>query len=231
MPTSPSQLFSYACKFAFVLILTAALSTNVNANSPTHLRDKVILTDDTPLTAFEGIYQSKDNTFSVFKITVVGDKLLAKAFEGEQQFTLTRKSDLSFESPDEDGDETMTVVFSKNAAGEITGALVAGRQQWSKIKNYTPPTEVKLTADQLKAFEGKYEFEQKKGTYLQITATSDGLTLKQLWDGREINFIAIGEQSFLNRQVGFPLVFTKDASGNVIKVLAFGRDSWDKVKE
>ncbi len=231
MPASPQKLFSYACKFAFVLILTAVLSTNVNANNPTHLRHKVILTDDTPLKAFEGIYQSKDNPFSVFKITAVGDKLLAKAFEGEQQFTLTRKSDLSFESPDEDGDETMTVVFSKNEAGEITGALVAGRQQWNKIKSYTPPAEVKLTADQLKAFEGKYEFEQKKGTYLQITATADGLTLKQLWDGREINFIAIGEQSFLNKQIGFPLVFTKDANGAVVKVLAFGRDSWDKVKE
>jgi len=57
------------------------------------------------------------------------------------------------------------------------------------------------------------------------------LTLKQLWDGREVNFIAIGEQSFLNKQIGFPLVFTKDASGNVTKVLAFGRDFWDKVKE
>jgi hypothetical protein len=231
MPASPKKLFSYACKFAFVFIFTVVLSVNVNASNPMHIRYKVILTDDTPLKAFEGIYQSKDNPFSVFKITVVGDTLRAKALEGEQHFTLTRKSDLSFESPDEDGDETMTVVFSKNAAGEISGALIAGRQQWNKIKSYTSPAEVKLTADQLKAFEGKYEFENKKGTYLQITATADGLTLKQLWDGREINFIAIGEQSFLNKQMGFPLVFTKDASGAVIKVLAFGRDSWDKVKE
>jgi hypothetical protein len=231
MPASPKKILSYACKFAFVLILIVTLSANANANNPTRIRHKVFLTDDTPLSAFEGIYQAKDNSFSVFKITVVGDKLLAKALEGEQQFTLTRKSDLSFESPDADGDETMTVVFSKNTAGEISGALVAGQQQWNKIKSYTPPAEVKLTADQLKAFEGKYEFENKKGTYLQITATADGLTLKQLWDGREVNFIAIGEQSFLNKQIGFPLVFTKDASGNVTKVLAFGRDSWDKVKE
>jgi hypothetical protein len=231
MAASPKKLFSYACKFAFVLMLTVVLSATVNAKNPTHIRHKVILSDDTPLSAFEGLYQSNDNPFSVFKITVVGDTLRAKALEGEQHFTLTRKSDLSFESPDEDGDETMTIVFSKNAAGEISGALVGGRQQWNKIKSYTPPAEVKLTADQLKSFEGKYEFENKKGTYLQITATADGLLLKQLWDGREVSFIAIGEQSFLNKQMGFPLVFTKDASGNVVKVLAFGRDSWDKVKE
>lgn len=230
MPVSPQKLFSNVCKFAFVLMLTV-LSINVKAITPTHIRHKVIRTDNTPLKAFEGIYQSKDNAFSVFKITVDGDKLLAKAVEGEQKLTLTRKSDLGFESPDEDGDETMTVVFSKNGTGEINGALVGGKQQWNKIKSYVSPAEVKLTADQLKAFEGKYEFEQKKGTYIQITATADGLILKQSWDGREVNFVAIGEQSFLNKQMAFPLVFTKDASGNVIKVLAFNRDSWDKVKE
>lgn len=230
MPTSPHK-FSYACKFAFVLILSALLNNaKVNATTPTHLSLKVILTNDTPLKAFEGLYQSQNNAFSVFKVTVVGDKLLAKALEGEQQFTLTRKSDLTFESPDDDGDETMTIVFSKNESGEINGVVVSG-QQWNKIKSYTPPAEIKLTAEQLKSFEGKYEFEKKKGTYLQITATPNGLLLKQLWDGREVNFIAIGEQSFLNRQMGFPLVFTKDASGAVTKVLAFGRDSWDKVKE
>ena len=231
MPASLQKLLSYACKFAFVLILTVLFSITVNAKNPMHIRHKVMLTDDTPLATFEGLYQAKDNPFSVFKITVAGDKLLAKAVEGEQQLTLTRKSDLNFESPDDDGDETMTIVFSKNTAGEITGALVAGQQQWTKIKSYTPPAAVTLTADQLKAFEGKYELEQKKGTYLEITATADGLTLKQLSNGREVKFIAIGEQSFLNRQMGFPLVFTKDASGAVIKVLAFGRDSWDKVKE
>jgi len=231
MPASPKKLFSYACKFAFVLILTVLFSATVNAKNTTPISHKVILTDDTPLAAFEGIYQAKENPFSVFKITIVGDKLLAKALEGEQQFTLTRKSDLSFESPDADGDETMTVVFSKNASGGITGALVGGQQQWNKIKSYTPPAEVKLTADQLKSFEGKYESEQKKGTYLRITATAGGLALKQLWNDREVNFIAIGEQSFLNREIGFPLVFTKDANGAVIKLLAFGRDYWDKVKE
>jgi len=36
---------------------------------------------------------------------------------------------------------------------------------------------------------------------------------------------------FLNEQAGFPLKFTKDDNGNVIKVLAFNRDMWDKVKE
>jgi len=183
------------------------------------------------LKAFEGIYQMKDNEFAYFQITAVNNNLVAKRMEGDQQFILTRKSEFTFETKDDDGDETISVVFSKNDAGEITQALVADKQVLIKVKNYVPVIEVKLTADQLKAFEGKYQFEEKKDTFLQITATADGLLLKQLWDNKEINFISIGDLAFLNKQMGFPLKFTKDQDGKVVKVLAFNRDTWDKVKE
>ena len=186
---------------------------------------------ETPLTAFEGIYQNKINTFSYFKITVAGTTLLAKQMDGDRQIVLTRKSEFGFEMKDDDGDETIPVTFSKNDAGEITGLVVADRDQWIKVKEYVPVKEVTLTAQQLKAFEGKYKFEEKDDAYLQISATATGLRLKQLWDNREIDFVPIGDIDFLNKQAAFPLKFTKDSSGNVTKVLAFNRDLWDKVKE
>jgi hypothetical protein len=185
----------------------------------------------TPLKAFEGIYQSKDNEFSYFQVTAGSDNLVAKSVDGNRQFILTRKSDLGFETKDEDGDETLPVVFTKNDGGEISQVSVAEKQLFIKVKNYVPVKEVKLTAAQLKAFEGKYQFEERPGTYLQITATADGLMLKQLWDNKEINFVAISDFAFLNKEMGFPLKFTKDADGNIVKVLAFNRDTWDKVKQ
>jgi len=186
---------------------------------------------ETPLTAFEGIYQNKVNTFSYFKITVAGTTLLAKQMDGDRQIVLTRKSEFGFEMKDDDGDETIPVTFSKNDAGEITGLVVADRDQWIKVKEYVPVKEVTLTAQQLKAFEGKYKFEEKDDAYLQISATATGLRLKQLWDNREIDFVPIGDVDFLNKQAAFPLKFTKDGTGAVTKVLAFNRDLWDKVKE
>lgn len=186
---------------------------------------------ETPLTAFEGIYQNKINTFSYFKITVADTTLLAKQMDGDRQIVLTRKSEFGFEMKDDDGDETIPVTFSKNDAGEITGLVVADRDQWIKVKEYVPVKEVTLTAQQLKAFEGKYKFEEKDDAYLQISPTATGLRLKQLWDNREIDFVPIGDIDFLNKQAAFPLKFTKDSSGNVTKVLAFNRDLWDKVKE
>jgi hypothetical protein len=219
------------CKFAFVfslMILNIFIISPATALPGLH---KIVTVEDTPLKAFEGIYQFKDNEFAYFQITAVNDKLLVKQIEGNQQFTLTRKSEFTFETKDDDGDETISVVFSKNDAGEITQATVAGKQLYVKVKSYVPVKEIKLTPGQLKAFEGKYQFEEKSGTFLQITATADGLMLKQLWDNREINFIAVADLTFLNKQMGFPLKCTKDQAGNVIKVLAFNRDLWDKVKE
>jgi hypothetical protein len=151
--------------------------------------------------------------------------------DGDKVILLTRKSEFGFEMKDNDGDETIPVTFSKNDAGEIAGLVVADKDQWVKVKEYIPAKEVTLSGEQLKAFEGKYKFEQKDDAYLQITATTAGITLKQLWDGREINIVATSDVDFLNKQAAFPLKFTKDSAGNVTKVLAFNRDLWDKVKE
>lgn len=225
-----NNLANSICKLVAIISIIA-FSIFISPAKASTNRFKTALIDTTSLKAFEGIYQSKDNNYQTYKITTVGDKLIAKNMDGDQQFTLTRKSEFGFEMPDDDGDETLPVIFSKNAAGEISQVTVAGRQIWVKIKNYVPVKEVALTATQLKAFEGKYEFEQKKGTFLQISATPTGLTLKQLWDGREVNFVAIGDDTFLNKQAGFPLKFTKDINGKTVKVLAFNRDMWDKIKE
>ena len=211
----------------FALAASSCLNINkVNATTVSQTQPA-----ETPLTAFEGIYQNKINTFFYFKISVNGTGLLAKQVDGDRQIVLTRKSEFGFEMKDDDGDETIPVTFSKNEAGEITGVMVGDRDQWVKVKEYVPVKEITLTADQLKAFEGKYKFEEKDDAYLQITANATGLTLKQLWDNREFNFAPISDVDFLNKKEAFPLKFTKDSSGKVTKVLAFNRDLWDKVKE
>ncbi|HZY38250.1 MAG TPA: hypothetical protein VFE53_16450 [Mucilaginibacter sp.] len=213
--------------FVIALIISNASANRVHA-APVKYK---IFADSTTLKAFEGIYQAKDNPYSYIKVTAKNDTLIAKELDGERFFVLTRKSEFGFETKDDDGDETIKVVFSKNDAGDIAQISIGGEHLFAKIKNYVPPVEVKLTADQLKAFEGKYQFEQRSDAFLQITATADGLTLKQLWDGKEIKFMSLGNLVFLNKEAGFPLKFTKDDNGNVIKVLAFNRDMWDKVKE
>jgi hypothetical protein len=224
---SARRLYRYVLLLPFIVLSLCFVNT-AKAVAPVV---KTTVADTTPMKAFEGIYQLKSNHYGYIQITVANKTLLAKVIDGNKQFVLTRKTDLVFETLDNDGDETIPITFAKSDAGEITGAAVGDKDQLTRAKNYTPVKAVQLTADQLKAYQGKYEFDSQKGTFLTITATANGLTLKQLWDNKEINFIGVADNEFLNKQAMFPLKFTKDASGNVIKVLAFNRDSWDKVKE
>ena len=84
----------------------------------------------------------------------------------------------------------------------------------------------------LRSFEGKYQFEAKPGAFLTITSNGTGLVLKQLWDGKEIStFVPTSLLDFLYLKDAMPLRFVKDANGNVVKMYAFSKDAWDKVKE
>jgi hypothetical protein len=221
------RLYRYVLLLPFIVLSLCFISP---AGART-MAVKTTVADTTAMKAFEGIYQLKSNQHGYIQITVANKTLLAKIIDGTKQFVLTRKGDLTFETMDNDGDETIPITFTKSDAGEITGAAVGDKDQLTRVKNYVPVTAIKLTATQLKAYEGKYEFEERKGTFLTITATADGLVLKQLWDNQEIPFIAVADNEFLNKDAMFPLKFTMDAGGNAIKVLAFNRDSWDKVKE
>lgn len=222
-----TRLYRYVLLLPFI-VLSLCFINPARAGAVTV---KTAVADTTPMKAFEGIYQLKSNQHGYIQITVANKTLLAKIIDGTKQFVLTRKGDLTFETMDADGDETIPITFTKSDAGEVTGAAVGDKDQLTRVKNYVPVKELKLTAAKLKAYEGKYEFDEKKGTFLTITATADGLVLKQLWDNREIPFIAVADNEFLNKEAMFPLKFTMDANGNAIKVLAFNRDSWDKVKE
>jgi hypothetical protein len=222
---SATWLYRYVLLLPFI-VLSLCFINPVKART---IAVKTAIADTTAMKAFEGIYQLKSNQHGYVQITVANKTLLAKVID--KQFVLTRKGDLAFETLDDDGDETIPITFTKSDAGEVTGAAVGDKDQLTRVKNYVPVTAIKLTAAQLKAYEGKYEFDQRKGTFLTITATADGLVLKELWDNKEIPFIAIADNEFLNKEAMFPLKFTMDANGNAIKVLAFNRDSWDKVKE
>ena len=82
----------------------------------------------------------------------------------------------------------------------------------------------------LKAFEGYYQFEQDKDNYIQIFSKNGHLKLKQLWDNKEIPFEQKSDLEFNNREHSFSIVFSKDSKGAITSLLAFGRDVWNKVE-
>jgi hypothetical protein len=83
----------------------------------------------------------------------------------------------------------------------------------------------------LDIFVGKYQFQDNKMTFLQITQKEGRLILKQLWDNQEISFKQTGVLTFYNQERSFPLAFSKNKQGVIVQVLAFNRDIWNKVPD
>jgi hypothetical protein len=83
----------------------------------------------------------------------------------------------------------------------------------------------------LAQFTGKYQFQDNKMNFLQITQKDSQLILKQLWDNQEIVFKQTGALTFFSGERGFPLAFTKNDKGAVVGLLAFNRDTWNKVPD
>ena len=183
------------------------------------------------LKKFEGYYQFTNDTATYLQITSQGDNLILHQLWDDKEINFERKSELEFFNQE----YSFPLKFESDQNGIITKVTAFDRDLWNKVKNYKPAnnTEVHLSPDQLKSFEGKYTFQFEKGedSYIQITSAPDHLTLKQLWDGQEINFVPKSNVEFFCKEQSFPLKFIKDDNGNVIQVLAFNRDLWQKVKQ
>lgn len=83
----------------------------------------------------------------------------------------------------------------------------------------------------LKPFAGKYQFTDNKNVFLQILLKDNQLVLKQLWDNQEFTFKQTSALEFYNDEHDFPLKFTKNDKGETTQVLAFNRDTWNRVPD
>jgi hypothetical protein len=153
-----SRLYRYVLLLPFIVLSLCF----INPAKARTIAVKTTVADTTAMKAFEGIYQLKSNQHGYVQITVANNTLLAKVIDANKQFVLTRKGDLAFETLDNDGDEKIPITFTKSDAGEVTGAAVGDKDQLTRVKNYVPVTAIKLTAAQLKAYEGNMSSTKEK---------------------------------------------------------------------
>jgi hypothetical protein len=180
------------------------------------------------LKKFEGYYEFKERKGQFLQIIATGNGLVLKQLWDNREVDFAATSPLEFLAKE---NPQFTLKFNADNAGRITQVLAFGQDVWVRNDNYHAPVEIKLTAQDLKKLEGKYEFRNEKGQFLQISATdNNGLVLKQLWDGQQIDFVATSPLEFFSKKnTNFTLRFTADNAGHITQVLAFGQDTWDKV--
>lgn len=93
----------------------------------------------------------------------------------------------------------------------------------------TPDQEFRLTPEELKTFEGYYQFDQNSNAYIQLKQKDNGLLAIQLWDEKEFFIVPKSALEFYSKKQEFPAKFSKDGSGNVTQVVVFNKDTWKKV--
>ena len=179
------------------------------------------------LKKFEGYYEFKDRKGQFLQISTTGNGLVLKQLWDNREVDFKATSPLGFLAKE---NPQFTLQFTADNSGRVTQVLAFGKDVWVRNDNYHPPVEIKSPAQELKKLEGKYEFRNEKGQFLQISATDNGLILKQLWDNQQIDFVPTESLAFFSKkQPGFTLLFTSDNAGHITQVLAFGQDIWDKV--
>jgi hypothetical protein len=181
------------------------------------------------LKAFEGYYQSDFNKDSHIQIRASGDQLILKQQWDEREIVFNQQSALEFSTPD----KKFPLKFIKNDQGAVVQVLAFNTDHWNKVTNYVLPKYIHLQPEALKPFEGYFQNKRDDGKmmYLQIESISDGLILRQGWDGREIKFSPKSATEFLGHNGTFSLEFTKDDNGNVTRMLAIHRDLWKKMQD
>ncbi|MES2427156.1 MAG: M56 family metallopeptidase [Bacteroidota bacterium] len=211
-----------AYKYAFVLLLVAASYFLINPLSARALNKNVVRTAP-DLKKFEGYYEMKGG---LLQITATGNGLVLKQLWNSKQFDFTATGPLTFSTKEI---KSFTLEFTSDNAGRITQVLAFGKDLWVKNDSYHLPAEVKVTEQDLKKLEGYYEMKGLKRAVIKISSTSNRLVLKQLWDGKQIDFAAAGPLDyFVKTTPAFTLKFTGDNEGHISQVLAFGKDVWFK---
>jgi uncharacterized protein YjhX (UPF0386 family) len=219
--------FPFALSMAFLIYFTGNF---LNARPIQKQKTQKEIKDTQLLKSFEGYYQFQNDKNTFLQIIAKGSNLILKQLWDGKEIVFVQKSELEFFNEQ----ESFPLKFSKDQNGAITQVLAFDRDLWNKTEDYKPviKKEIHLSPQRLKAFEGKYKFQFEKGedSFLQITATDDHIVLKQLWDGKEIKFVPESDLEFFCKEQSFPLKFIKDKNENIIQMLAFNRDLWERIK-
>jgi len=111
----------------------------------------------------------------------------------------------------------------------ITSWLLVVAVQSVQAQDKTSGQRFRLTADELKSFEGYYRFTKNLDDYIEMTAAGNGLLAKRLNEGREFFLTPKSSTEFVSEIEKISVKFNKDNTGKVTEVLVLGKDVWKKV--
>lgn len=200
-----------------ILFGSAFLATNCFAQGDSQPSEMV------SLEKFSGYYQFPSKA-GFIQFEPKDHVLFAKQLWDNKEYRLIRIDATTFESEK----EGQKVEFLKDNTGQFAYAKLLGRITTVKV-GFDPQKIKQLSTAQLKRLEGTYILTDDNSLKLNIRSSANGLTLKQLWDNKEVAFTPRSETFFLNEDGTFPLTFLL-GDGEAVQVTCFADDVWLKAK-
>lgn len=178
----------------------------------------------------EGYFQSPNNTEMVAHFTARDSMLVAKLLWNNGELHLMPDSGMAFFSKEQEDGGAVRIRFMRDASGAVNQVRVMDREVWNRVANYRPlvKNEILHTPEQLKAFTGLYRLKEDTSQYLELAVENNSLTIHQRWDdGALKGWVPESELLFFWRdRPGMTLSFSRNAAGQVVQFVAFGRDTW-----
>jgi hypothetical protein len=218
---------------AFFIGLAALcwFSAAAQEREPAQDTNKAIQLPPGPLKAFEGYFQFSQSKDQVIQVKIVRDTLVARLLWNGVSIHIVPESDSVFHNVEPVEGRTIPIMFSRNSEGIYASMYLFDKQRsWNRIHDYKPlvRTEIAHTPEQLKIFEGIYRGRDNP-QYIGISEKENQLVLHQFWDGNEVEFVPDSALHFFNKQqLLFTLQFVKGPDDSITRMVAFGRDIWDK---
>ena len=217
--------------------LLAALSwfpAAAQDREPVQDTNKAIQLPPGRLKAFEGYFQFSQSKDQVIQFKIISDTLVARLLWNGMVIHIVPESDSVFHNVEPVEGRTIPIMFRRNSEGLYSSMFLFDQQRaWNRIKDYKPlvRTEIPHTPAQLKIFEGIYRGRGNE-SYLGISEKENKLVLHQFWDGNEVEVVPDSALHFFNKQqLLFTLQFIKGPDDSITRMVAFGRDIWDKEKQ
>jgi len=207
-----------------ILLGSGLLSTNCFAQgSGAIMHEDVQQSNLVSLDQMLGYYQLP-NKVAFYEFKQKDTSLFVKQLWDNKEYELIRINELNFESKN----EGYKVEFIKDSSGRISHAKILGRIMITKV-GFDPKKTIRLSSEQLERLEGIYLLSGDNTRKIKIQTSEKGLTIKQMWDNKVVDFTPRSETFFLNEDGTFPLTFSFN-NGKVTQVICFENDIWLKEK-
>jgi len=174
------------------------------------------------LQAYSGYFQFTRYDKWVLQVKSAEGGIMVKSLWLGDEVRLTPLSDSTFFCPHGFGGDSMTVTFGKkkNKEGEYEQLALGDIPSWVRVYGYKPyePVAIRLTPEQLKAFEGLYQGVPDSGLLMFIKAKPEEnkLLAMRLWANAEFEAIPDSALHFFEREnLTYTLQFKKGQGGSI----------------